>query len=120
MRFLVDRCTGRRLTQWLVAQGHDAVHVADLGSDPGDAALLQRAAAESRVLVTIDSDFGALVFRDAAAHRGLVRLPDVPAERRIEIMQQLLAKHSVEISTGAVITVRGTRVRITTPPADPH
>ena len=42
MNFLVDRCAGRRLTQWLQSQGHDALDVGDLGPDPGDRALLER------------------------------------------------------------------------------
>ena len=36
MNFLVDRCAGRRLTQWLQSQGHDALDARDLGPDPGD------------------------------------------------------------------------------------
>jgi hypothetical protein len=61
-----------------------------------------------------------LVFRDAASRRGLIRLPAVPAGKRIELLRQLSAKHSSEMGAGAVITVRGNRVRITVPPADPR
>ena len=60
MRFLVDACAGRRLAKWLHSQGHGALFSDDLGTDPGDQALLQYAAAENRVLVTIDMDFGEL------------------------------------------------------------
>jgi hypothetical protein len=41
---------------------HDVREASLLGPDPGDRALLQLAAQEQRVLVTIDTDFGALVF----------------------------------------------------------
>jgi len=58
VRFLVDRCAGRRLAEWLRSEGHDVVEASSLGPDPGDAALLQLAAQEKRVLVTIDTDFG--------------------------------------------------------------
>ena len=34
MNFLVDRCAGRRLTQWLQNQGHDALDARELGPDP--------------------------------------------------------------------------------------
>ena len=55
MKFLVDHCAGRRLAEWLRAKGHD---VFDAGeeSDPGDRTLLERAAAEGRILVTLDRD----------------------------------------------------------------
>lgn len=59
MRFLVDHCAGRRVAEWLDAQGHDVVDAGALEFDPGDQILLERAAAEGRVLITIDRDFGA-------------------------------------------------------------
>ena len=86
MKFLVDRCAGRGLAEWLRGQGHDVLESRERGKDPGDDAILQWAASENRILVTMDKDFGALVFEEQKAHSGLVRLPDVPAERRIELM----------------------------------
>ena len=97
MGFLIDRCTGRRLAEWLRAEGHDVVEArAEHGPDPGDAALLRRAADEGRILVTIDTAFGALIYLRGAPHRGLIRLPDVPAAQRIAIMRQILGSHSPE------------------------
>ena len=101
MRFLVDRCAGRRLADWLRDQGHDVLEIRAPGRDPGDAALLRRAVADARILVTIDTDFGALIHLRAQAHAGLIRLPDVPAARRIELMAQILADHpEAELSHG--------------------
>lgn len=57
MRFLIDRCAGRRLADWLRQQGHDVVESRERGRDPGDRTLLEWAAAEERVLVTMDKDF---------------------------------------------------------------
>jgi predicted nuclease of predicted toxin-antitoxin system len=63
MKFLIDQCAGRGLADWLRSNGHDSVYSAALGPDPGDLALLQRAVSEERILVTIDTDFGRLVYR---------------------------------------------------------
>ena len=112
MRFLVDRCAGRRLAELLREQGHDVVEVRSLGRDPGDEALLRQAADQKRVLVTIDSDFGALIHVRARAHAGLVRLPDVPPATRIEVMAQILGGHSEEELASALVTVKGSRIRI--------
>jgi predicted nuclease of predicted toxin-antitoxin system len=57
MRFLIDHCAGRLLADWLRKQGHDVVESRELGPDPGDRALLYWAAKETRILVTIDTDF---------------------------------------------------------------
>lgn len=49
--------------------GHDVVRAGDWSMDPGDEEILDRAHQESRVLVTLDKEFGALAivrgrFRD--------------------------------------------------------
>ena len=117
MRFLVDRCAGQVLSKWLREQGHDVLDARDLGRDPGDRALLERAATESRTLVTIDTDFGELIYVSRAPHAGLVRLPDVPADRRIALISGLLDRHREALEARAIVTIRGDRVRISHPPS---
>ncbi len=112
MRFLVDRCGGRRLAEWLLQQGHDVVESRVRSPDPGDRALLEWAASEERILITMDKDFGELVFRGRASHFGLVRLPDVPAQTRIVLMERVLRDHAGDLAERAIVTVRGGRVRI--------
>ena len=116
MRFLIDRCAGQRLARWLRSQGHDVVETRELGDDPGDRALLERAAAEDRILVTLDVDFAELIYVREAAHAGLVRLPDVPAGQRIALMGEVIAQHRQALETRAVITVRDDRIRVSRPP----
>lgn len=117
MRFLVDRCAGRRVSAWLRCQGHDVLDARDLGDDPGDRALLERADADGRILVTIDTDFGELVYVQSTPHAGLVRLPDVPADQRIALIAELLDRHRHALEAKAVVTIRGGRVRISHPPS---
>ncbi len=112
MKFLIDRCAGHRLSEWLRAQGHDVVESRERGPDPGDRVLLEWARAEDRILVTIDKDFGAFIFLDKATHCGMIRLPDVPANRRIELMGKVLENHGAELLKRAIVTVRGGRVRV--------
>jgi len=115
VKFLVDRCAGKRIAAWLEKQGHDVAAAWDEEPDPGDAELLARAAREERVLVTMDEDFGRHVFARGSRHCGLVRLPEVPAERRVALMKAVLEQHARELDERAVITVRGERVRISRP-----
>jgi predicted nuclease of predicted toxin-antitoxin system len=112
MKFLVDRCAGRTIALWLHDKGHDVVEARSLGPDPGDSALLQWAATQERVPITIDTDFGKLVYIDHSRHSGLIRLPDVPANRRIQLLDLVLNKYGDQIERGAVVTVRGDRIRI--------
>ena len=68
MKFLVDRCAGRRLADWLRAEGYDVVETRERGTDPGDPVILRWAADDGRVLITIDTDFGRIVFAEGARH----------------------------------------------------
>jgi predicted nuclease of predicted toxin-antitoxin system len=114
LRFLIDRSVGQRLATWPRSQGHDVLESWNQGPDPGDAALLQMAADEGRILVTIDSDFGTLIYLHQAPHASIVRLPDVPAVERIELMADLLARHADDLPQSIVMVRRG-RMRISCP-----
>ena len=116
MRFLIDRCVGRRLANWLRTQGHDVVELSTKEPDPGDRAILTRAESEKRILVTMDKDFGRFVFAEAATHVGLVRLPDVPAVRRMDLFSIILERHQADLAAGKIVTVQEGRVRISTSP----
>jgi predicted nuclease of predicted toxin-antitoxin system len=112
MRFLIDRCAGSTIAEWLRQEGHEVLEARSLGPDPGDEQLLFIAVDQSRVVVTIDSDFGTIIFRDGAEHRGLVRLPDVPVAQRIETMRVILERHAADLAAGAIVTARGGRIRV--------
>ena len=118
MKFLVDRCAGHRLAEWLRQAGHGVVEVRERYPGPGDQAVLAWAVSEERILVTIDTDFGELIFAHSLAHYGLVRLPDVPADQRIALMGQVLDAYSHDLAARSIITIRGQRIRIskTNPP----
>lgn len=115
---LFDRCAGARLAQWLRDQGHDTVEAVQLGDDPGDAAVLRRAVDDDRILATIDTDFGVLISADERPHRSLVRLPDVPADWRIEIFADLLSRHPADLEARAIVTIRAGVVRVSRPAPD--
>jgi len=117
MRFLIDRCAGTLIAQWLRTHGHDVVESRELGPDPGDYVLLKWASHESRILVTIDTDFGQLVFLEGLSHSGLIRLPDVPSDERLRIIEELIQRFQTELEAGSIITVRGGKIRISQSPA---
>ena len=92
----------------------------DLGPDPGDRALLEWAAKEKRILITIDTDFGQLIYTDHVEHAGLIRLPDVPSRARQPILADVLMRYGAELENVAIITVRGGRIRISRGPSTTH
>jgi predicted nuclease of predicted toxin-antitoxin system len=118
VRFLVDACVGKLVTEWLRRQGHDAVLVAERGPDPGDEAILRWAVTEGRILVMADKDFGALIYRDRLRHGGVVRLPHASVAEWHMSLAAVIERYG-ESLVGAIVVVQGERIRLG-PPAGPN
>jgi predicted nuclease of predicted toxin-antitoxin system len=112
-KLLLDSCVALAVLERLRADGHDIVGVHERGADPGDASILDIAAVEGRAIVTIDTDFGMLVFRDSARHAGVLRLrqslPTELAHRASELVDQF----GDDLEAAAFVTDDGDSVRVT-------
>lgn len=96
----------------LRADGHDVVTVAERGVDPGDAAILALAAVEGRAIVTIDTDFGTLVFRDGAKRVGVLRLRERAPAALADRASDLVRAHGDDLAKAAFVTDDGDTVRV--------
>ena len=67
------------------------------------------------MVVTIDMDFGELVFLHGTAHAGLIRLPDVPVVERVALMKEVLERCREALSRHAVVTASRQRIRVSIP-----
>lgn len=117
MRVLLDSCVWGGARTVLAEAGHDVVWAGDWPADPGDEEILRRAHQESRVLVTLDKDFGELAIVRGQTHSGIVRLAALSALRQGEACLAVLAKYGEELQAGAIVTVEIGRTRVH-PPAD--
>lgn len=118
MRFLVDACLSPRVAAELRRAGHDAAHVGEramlAAPDPD---VLDRAVAEGRVLVSADTDFGALLARRRTAEPSVV-LFRRPGDRRPEDQALLLLENlssaalAEALDAGAVAVFDEDRVRV--------
>jgi predicted nuclease of predicted toxin-antitoxin system len=79
-----------------------------------DSELLMRAAAEGRILITNDRDFGDRIVRDGFPHAGviLLRLRDERPNQKIAALQRVLDQYSNRISGRFVVVTEGT-IRVT-------
>jgi predicted nuclease of predicted toxin-antitoxin system len=124
VRFLLDQNLSTRLADLLVDAGHDVVHTSQLGlSRADDLTVLERAAAERRILVSADTDFGVLL---AQAHRRQPSLILLRRERprRPQAQATLLLGHldrlAADLDEGAVVVLEEARVRIRRLPIIPE
>ena len=118
MRFLIDACVGHALTIWLRDLGHDVAEVGERGPGIEDDEVLAWASAERRVLITMDKDFGFLIFSQGASHCGLVRLPHIRTQRAIRLMERVLDSYAEHLVRGAIVTVQENRIRVASAPVD--
>jgi predicted nuclease of predicted toxin-antitoxin system len=93
--------------------GHDVLYASEVQPGAADSEWLNRAEAESRIILTADKDFGDLIFRDRLTSHGVVllRLGDVPLKDRLARLEQAWA--SVEAhSVGKFIVITPSKIRI--------
>jgi predicted nuclease of predicted toxin-antitoxin system len=112
-RFVVDVCAGRKLAHWLRAQGHDVVEVRDRDMRMSDEDILSWAESDSRILITLDKDFGQLHFQWDRKHSGMVRLPDLPSVQRIALVREIIGSHENDLAAGRMVTSSGGKTRVT-------
>jgi predicted nuclease of predicted toxin-antitoxin system len=117
MRFAVDECTGPKVAKWLREQGHDVFSVYDDARGSSDSEVLEIAQNETRILVSNDKDFGEKIFRDRAAHHGviLLLLHDETTASKIQVLAELLKNYADQLPDRFVVATE-TQVRITQPP----
>ena len=122
MRLLLDANLSPRVAVRLIAEGHDVVHVADVGKLAAtDAEILRFAAEEERVVVSSDTDFGSLLARLELSQPSFVLFrhvnemtPDDQARLLVEVLPRVVA----ELEAGAVVTLVRGRVRTRRLPFD--
>ena len=116
MRFLLDQNRSPRLAVLLREAGHDAVHTLDLGlAEAEDDEVLDVADGQDRVLISGDTDFGALL---ALWHRTspsvvLFRARNLPqASQQAAIVLEHLDEMSQDLQQGAVVVIGDDRIRV--------
>jgi predicted nuclease of predicted toxin-antitoxin system len=90
MRLLLDNNLSPRLVAVLVGVGWDVVHVGKLGLQVArDEVVLQAARDDDRILISADTDFGALLAASRAAAPSVVLVRRIIG-RRVEDLAALL------------------------------
>lgn len=115
MKYLVDECLSRQLALRLTEAGFESVHVLDRGlGGASDDTVLAIAAAESRVLLSADTDFGEILARSRALEPSVVtfRRGVRNASTQFEILVNHLPEIEDELAVGAYVVITDDRLRI--------
>ncbi|MEZ4706165.1 MAG: DUF5615 family PIN-like protein [Caldilineaceae bacterium] len=115
MKLLLDQGLPRSSATLLRDAGIDAVHTGDIGYETADdAEILSLAGFENRIVVTLDSDFHALLALSGASSPSVIRIriERLRANACAELLILLLNDWQDELESGAMLTVQPGRVRI--------
>lgn len=123
MRFLVDANLSRELAESLTSAGHDATHVRDYGLQAAsDEEVLARARDEDRVLISADTDFGALLAREVASGPSVIlfrREGERRTGRQAMLILNNLASIGAALDAGSMVVFAQERIRIRSLPIMP-
>jgi predicted nuclease of predicted toxin-antitoxin system len=116
VRFLVDQNRSPTLAQLLRDAGHDAVHTLELGLEQAeDDDLLALADEQQRVVVSGDTDFGALLALNRRRSPSVIlfRTRNVPkAQDQAAIILGYLDEVTADLDDGAVVVITEDRIRV--------
>jgi len=124
MKFLIDNALSPSLAALLQQAGHDAIHVRSIGLQHAeDDVIFDRAAAERRILVSADADFGTLLALRSSRQPSVIqfrgegsRKPDVLARTLLANLPQLVDS----LENGCMVTFEPARVRVRLLPMGPR
>lgn len=99
MKFLLDENLGKSLALFLTQLGHTALRIKKIYPGAEDFEVLDLAVEKNAVLVTLDKDFGELVFKKEKTHAGIIflRLEDQTLLNTKRVVKWLLSKFKDKI-----------------------
>jgi predicted nuclease of predicted toxin-antitoxin system len=113
LRFLVDVNVGLAVADSLQNSGHDVTFAGDVDWRMPDTDMLSLAEAEQRIVLTMDTDFGELVYHSRQPHTGvlLLRVPGANREEKIRVVQEIVSRYGDQLP-GHFCVYRQGRLRI--------
>jgi predicted nuclease of predicted toxin-antitoxin system len=113
MKFLVDVGVGKKVENWLKSEGFDVLSVREIDPRAKDLRILQWAVDQQRIVITMDKDFGELVYNSGIHHAGvlILRLEDADGDAKVEVAKKILTEYDDKIESHFCVYQDG-RLRI--------
>lgn len=113
LKFLIDVGVSKVAEEWMRSEGYNVLTVREIDPRMSDVDILSLAVAEQRILITMDKDFGELVYHSGQPHAGvlLLRMEEATSLEKIAAIRQILAIHADKL-VGHFCVYQNQRLRV--------
>ena len=108
-KFVIDVGVGRIIEAWLAEQNFSVFVVRSLNAEMADTDIIELANREDAIIITMDKDFGELIFKNKIQHKGvlLLRLEDAVAEEKLAVIQNIFPEYLLDIKNKFAVYQNG-------------
>ena len=99
LKFIIDVGVGKKVEDFLYKSGYDVLSVREINPSMSDSKIIGIASKNNRIIITMDKDFGELVYNSGLKHKGilLLRTENCSADKKIIILSEILRNYSSEL-----------------------
>ena len=87
-KFVIDVGVGRTIEEWLISNNFIVFSITSINPEMEDLHILDLGNKEDAIIITMDKDFGELVFKNLLPHKGvlLLRLEDAISAEKLAVI----------------------------------
>jgi len=107
MKFLLDENTSKLTAKFLTQLGHTVLRVKEINPGMEDYQVLELAVKKQAIIITLDKDYGELIFKESRSHNGVIflRLENQSQDNTINTLRWLLSISSDKKLVNKFVTV---------------
>jgi predicted nuclease of predicted toxin-antitoxin system len=113
MKFLIDVGVGKGVEEYLRGKDFDVKAVREIDPRMEDERIILEAFQEKRIVVTMDKDFGELVYQSSMRHSGilLLRMEDASGPEKVSVVRNIVENFQEHIADSFCV-FQNNRLRI--------
>lgn len=107
--FVIDAGVGKLIEKWLEEIGHHVYAVMNINNEMVDEDIINLALEKDAIIITMDSDFGTIVYKDGFKHSGILylRLEEATGEEKLVTIQYIISNYIEELKNNFCVYQNG-------------
>ena len=108
-KIVIDVGVGNIIEEWLFNNGYHVLAIRNINPKMDDIDIIEYASNENAIIITMDKDFGELVYKNSSLHTGilLLRLDDALAEEKLSVIQNIFPDYLSQIQNNFCVYQNG-------------